>query len=93
MELQESVTTALEIAARVVELKKQRYVPSLDIARVFLGLGDNDRAFEWLEKAFEERNRELVFLRRIATIDAWRSEHDIRKDPRYEDLIKRIGIA
>jgi len=84
---------ALEIVDRLVGLKKQRYVPSLDIARVFLGLGDNDRAFEWLEKAFEERNGELVFLNQITTIDAWPSEHDVRKDPRYEALTKRIGMA
>jgi adenylate cyclase len=84
---------ALKIVARLVELKKQRYVPSLDIARVYLGLNDNDRAFEWLERAFEERNGELVFLKLIATIDALPSEHDVRKDPRYGALIKRIGIA
>ena len=32
------------------ELSKQKYVPAVDMARIYAGLGEKDKAFEWLEK-------------------------------------------
>ncbi len=49
-------------------------------------LGDADQAFAWLERAFEERDNDLVFLRTDPTLDS------LRSDPRYGDLLRRIGF-
>jgi tetratricopeptide (TPR) repeat protein len=48
-------------------------------------LGKNDRAFKYLEKAFEDR-REIVFVKVEPQLD------NIRSDPRYADLLRRVGL-
>ena len=56
------------------------------LAAVYLGRGDKDRAFEWLEKDFEVRNGKLAEIR-------WQLQFDsIRDDPRYKDLLRRMGM-
>ncbi|MGA3351180.1 MAG: hypothetical protein ABSC33_19295 [Candidatus Sulfotelmatobacter sp.] len=49
-------------------------------------LGDKDKAFQFLEKAFEDR-REIVFVNVEPQLD------NIRSDPRYADLLRRVGLA
>jgi tetratricopeptide (TPR) repeat protein len=56
------------------------------IAAVYMGLGDKDKAFEWLEKDFQERNGKMPEIR-------WQLQFDLlRDDPRYKDLLKRMGM-
>ena len=57
------------------------------IAFVYAGLGDNDQAFEWLEKAFEERSDLLVYLNVDPALDR------LRSDPRLTDLARRVGYS
>jgi TolB-like protein/Flp pilus assembly protein TadD len=55
-------------------------------AAVYLGLGDKDKAFEWLEKDFQARNGKLGEIR-------WQIQFEtIRDDPRFNDLLKRMGL-
>ena len=49
-------------------------------------LGENDKAFKFLEKAFEDR-REIVFVKVEPQLD------NIRSDPRYADLLRRVGLS
>jgi serine/threonine protein kinase/tetratricopeptide (TPR) repeat protein len=56
------------------------------IAAVHARLGDKDAAFEWLERAFQERATFLVFLKFHPLFEA------LHGDPRFDDLVKRIGI-
>ena len=65
---------------------KSRYISPLDIATVYLGLGDADATFEWLERAFQTRDGALVFLAVDPRYDA------VRSDPRFGDLVRRIGL-
>jgi eukaryotic-like serine/threonine-protein kinase len=65
---------------------KQRYVSPHHIAIVYVGLGEKDQAFEWLEKAYEHREEILVFLNVDPTWDS------LRSDPRFQDLVRRIGL-
>lgn len=59
---------------------------TVEIAQVYIGLGDKDRAFEWLEKAYQRRS---VGLRRLK----WAFFFDpIRSDPRFHDLLRRMGL-
>ncbi|HEV2176575.1 MAG TPA: tetratricopeptide repeat protein, partial [Terriglobia bacterium] len=68
------------------ELSKRRYVSACRIAQVYAGLGQKDRAFEWLGKAFEERSEELVFLNRLHFWDP------VREDPRFQEVLGRVGL-
>ncbi len=56
------------------------------IAAVYVGLGDKDKAFEWLEKDFQARNGKLPEIR-------WQLQFEsLSDDPRYKDLLKRMGL-
>jgi serine/threonine protein kinase/tetratricopeptide (TPR) repeat protein len=69
------------------ELSKQRYVPAFSIAVIYAGLSQKDLVFNWLEKAYEQREGWLgwYFL-----VDP---EFDfLRSDPRYNDLLRRLGF-
>jgi len=56
------------------------------IAAVYLGRGDKDKAFEWLEKDFQVRNGKLAEIR-------WQLQFEtIRDDPRRKDLFRRMGL-
>jgi len=54
---------------------------------VYTGLGNNDQAFAWLEKACQERSNGIAFSKVSPTEDS------LRSDPRFADLLKRIGLA
>ncbi|MGH7507263.1 MAG: BTAD domain-containing putative transcriptional regulator [Longimicrobiales bacterium] len=62
------------------------YVPPSVIARVYAALDERDSAFSWLERAYEERDGWLGFL----TVDP--SFDPLRSDPRYRQLIRKIGL-
>jgi len=64
-----------------------RYVASPMIARIHLGLGDIDKAFEWLRKGIEERSYWIVFLKMDPVYD------EIRSDPRFVDLLRAARLA
>jgi tetratricopeptide (TPR) repeat protein len=77
---------ARAVLAQLVEAAKSRYVIPLNFARVHIGLGENEEAFKWLERAYHERSSNLVFLRVDPVWDP------IRADPRFADLVRRVGI-
>ena len=68
------------------ELSGQRYVSSYHNALIYTGLGEKDRAFESLEKAYEERSDLLVYLNVEPRLDS------LRADPRFTGLLRRIGL-
>ena len=53
---------ATAILDRLVDLRRQHYVPAICLARIYSALGNTTTAIEWLEAAFAERNGEMVFL-------------------------------
>ncbi len=59
-------------------------VQTYHLANLYLHAGDRDRAFEWLEKAYAERNRNMPYV-------ALHFE-SLRSDPRYQDLVHRMGL-
>jgi TolB-like protein/Tfp pilus assembly protein PilF len=78
-------------ATRIIELYKKRrehsYIDPGWIAEEYAFLGDKDHAFEWLEKAYQEKTDEMVSLRTRRCYDF------LRADPRYKDLERRVGYA
>jgi TolB-like protein/Flp pilus assembly protein TadD len=58
-----------------------------DLAVTYAGVGDKNKAFEWLEKSFKERSPFLVFLRLEPTMEP------LHSDPRWNDFKTRVGIS
>ncbi len=67
-------------------LSAQKYVPSHNIAMIYKGLNRKDEMFVWLEKAYEERG---VHLNYIKVDPIW---NEFRSDPRFQDLMRRVGF-
>jgi serine/threonine protein kinase/tetratricopeptide (TPR) repeat protein len=63
-----------------------RYVAPHDLAWGYAALGDADRAMEWLEKAYAERSSALTYLEIEPLFDP------LRGDPRFADLVRRVGL-
>lgn len=74
---------------RLMQLSKRTYVSPYNMARVHAGLGENDAAFDWLQKAFLDHSYELIFLNRG---DKMGEMDGLRSDPRFAELERRIGI-
>jgi hypothetical protein len=72
-----------------LELKKakQRYVSAYEIALLYARLDDKAQAFDWLEKAYDERSSALVYLKVEPAFD------NLRPDPRFADLLQRMHLA
>ena len=57
------------------------------VALIHTALGENDEAFEWLEKAYEAHDGELFNLKVEPALDP------LRRDPRFASLLRRVGLA
>ena len=62
------------------------YVPPMAFAQLYAELGDVNAAFEWLDRAYKERSRNLLDLRLDPNFDS------LRSDPRFSELLSRIGL-
>jgi len=77
---------AKKVLKELLELSKQRYVAPYYISLIFGGLGQKNQAFEWLEKAYEERNYWMCFLKVDPMLD------NLRSDPRFKALLKKMNL-
>jgi TolB-like protein/DNA-binding winged helix-turn-helix (wHTH) protein/thioredoxin-like negative regulator of GroEL len=68
------------------ESSKQRYVSPVWEALIYAGLGEKNEAFEWLQKAAEERAGWLIYLDVDPRFDS------LRSDPRFQDLRRKVGL-
>ena len=67
-------------------LSKRAYVSSYQIAQIYAVLEDKDHAISRLEQAFKERDGQLTYMKVDPVFD------EIRSDPRFQDLVRRIGF-
>src|SRR5580693_6014311 len=77
---------AIQIVDELNELAKQRYVAPHFFAGIYVGLGEHDRAIEYLEKSCAEHCHWLIYLHIDPSMD------DLRNDPRFQDLLRRVGL-
>ncbi len=77
---------AREILDRMLELRKSRYVSAELVASLYSMLDEQDAAFEWLERAFEERDHWLCYAKSVPTLQRMRS------DPRFQDILRRMRL-
>jgi hypothetical protein len=68
------------------EESRKRYVPSILFAPVYVGLGEKDRAFQSLERAYQEHDGRLSWF----LVDP--SLEPLRSDPRFRDLRRRVKL-
>jgi TolB-like protein/Tfp pilus assembly protein PilF len=78
---------AQKIIEELIQLSLQRYVSPYSIATIYAGMGDKDKAFEWLEKAYEEHADFLAYFKVDPRYEG------LRSDPRYENIIRKIGLT
>ena len=78
---------ANEILNELSELSKHEYVSPLGIAAIYVALGNNEKAFQLLERAYTDHSFHLVNLNVSPQFEA------IRSDRRFQDLVQRIGLA
>lgn len=78
---------ALKIVAGLEKLSTKQYVSATDLAAVYTALNDKDKAFEWLNKAYDNRSGFLPYLR----VD--RAYDPLRGDPRFSELLKQLNLT
>jgi tetratricopeptide (TPR) repeat protein len=79
-----------EARSRLAELEawtRREYVDPVNMAIVYAGLGQRDEAFRWLESAYALRAFKLVKIGRNLRFEP------LRSDPRFQDLLRRIGLS
>ncbi len=77
---------ALQVLDDLTKLAKQRYVAPYFFAGIHVGLGDNDRAIEYLQKSYEEHSHWLIYLHIDPSMDG------VRDNSRFQDLLRRVGL-
>jgi tetratricopeptide (TPR) repeat protein len=78
---------AEKILLEFLQSSKTGYVSPYMIATVYAGLGDKDRAFEFVTKAYNERSTDLAYFLRVdLRMDT------LRSDPRFQDLLRRMNF-
>jgi DNA-binding SARP family transcriptional activator/TolB-like protein/Flp pilus assembly protein TadD len=78
---------ALKVLNELEELSKRKYVSPYRVGAIHVGLGDGDQAIEWLQRAYQERDAWLIWLKADPVFDS------LRSDPRFQDILRRIGLA
>ena len=71
----------------LTELSKHSYVSSYSIAESYMRMGEKQKAFEWLEKAYEEHDSSLVSLAVEPMFES------LRTDPRFKEIIRRMKLS
>jgi TolB-like protein/DNA-binding winged helix-turn-helix (wHTH) protein/Flp pilus assembly protein TadD len=77
---------ARRILAKLENLHEQGVVPSGSVAILHGALGQSNEAFAWLEKAYAERDPQLTYIK------VGRRFEPLRKDPRFEKFVHRVGL-
>jgi len=74
---------AMKVLAQLAEESATQFVPASAFAFVYLGLGDNEHALDWLEKGYDDRSSNVIKVDPVCD--------PLRGDPRYERLVARIS--
>jgi tetratricopeptide (TPR) repeat protein len=68
------------------EVSKERYVPPYNVAQIYARLEDKQQTLVWLERALNERDTKLTYIKVEPAFDA------IRSDPRFQQLLQRLAM-
>ena len=79
-------TEARKLLDQLMEQSKRRYVSPFYVAIVYAGLGENDQALDWIEKAYKDRSNAIVFAKVNPQLDT------LRSTPRFQSLLHRLAF-
>jgi serine/threonine protein kinase/tetratricopeptide (TPR) repeat protein len=79
-------TEAVQTLDELTELATHRYVAPYFFAGIHVGLGEHERAIEYLEKSYEEHSHWLIYLHIDPNMDG------LRDNPRFQSLLRRVGL-
>jgi len=71
---------------QLLDKSKKQYVSPFYVAIVYAGLNENEKALDWLEKAYDDRSNGIVFLKVDPQLDA------LRSNPRFRSLLQRLAL-
>jgi predicted Zn-dependent protease len=77
---------AQKILDHMKELSMHRYVAPYNVAVIYAGLGQKDEAFNWLNRAYDDRSYMLAVYNTDSRLDT------LRSDPRFDELRLRIAL-
>jgi eukaryotic-like serine/threonine-protein kinase len=77
---------ALQMLEDLTTLAKRKYVAPYFFAGIHIGLGQNDRAIEYLEKSYQEHSHWLIYLHMDPSMD------NLRDNPCFRDLLRRVAL-
>ena len=77
---------ALRLIDQLNRRRQKGYVPTAPFVQAYVGLGDYDQAFAWFDRAYEEKSNILQWIKVEPFPDA------VRNDPRFADLLRRVGL-
>jgi len=72
--------------AQLKAIGQHRYVPPSYLAIISMALGHNDDAFSWLNRAYQDRSEQMLYLGVEPIVDP------LRDDPRFDDLLRKVGL-
>jgi serine/threonine protein kinase/tetratricopeptide (TPR) repeat protein len=75
-----------KLLAELISLTGKRYISPAYMAIPCIGLGQKDRALDWLEKAYDDRSDWMVLLQTEPVFDP------LRSDPRFQELLHKVGV-
>jgi hypothetical protein len=71
---------------QLLDKSKKQYVSPFYVAIVYAGLNENEKALDWLEKAYDDRSNGIVFLKVDPQLDS------LRSNPRFRSLLQRLAL-
>ncbi len=77
---------ALKVLERMEKLSENKYVSSLHKAFIYIGLDNKDKTFEYMEKAYFEREPWMIYIKTLPLFDS------LHSDPRFIELVKKMGL-
>jgi tetratricopeptide (TPR) repeat protein len=79
-------TEARNLLDQLMQQAKKQYVSPFYVAVVYAGLGENDKAMDWLEKAYSDHSNAIVFLKVDPQLDT------LRSNPRFHELQRKLRL-
>ena len=67
-------------------MAKRQYVNTTAFASIYLGLGEKEKALDWLEKSYEDQESACWYLTVEPVYDS------VRNEPRFQAILKKLGL-
>lgn len=77
---------AQSVLDELIRMSEEIYVSPFSMATIYAGLGETNQAFDWLEQAYQDRSRSMVWLNVADELEP------LRADPRFDALVRRVGL-